>query len=327
MTQPTRLTALLLAVGLALAGCGDDDEASTGSGGSDDAGSDAASTDAEAAEFPVTLETDGGTIEIAEQPDRIVSLSATATEMLFAIDAGDQVVAADDQSNYPDDAPTTDLSGLEPNVEAIAGYEPDLVVTSGDPGDVVAGLDTLGIPTLVHPAAVTLDDTYEQITSLGTATGHADDAAELVAQMEDDIAALVEQVPDRVQALTYYHELDSTLYTVTSETFIGELYALAGLENVADPADDGSAGGYPQLSPEFLVQADPDIIFLADTKCCGQDATTVAARPGWADLTAVTEGNVVELDDDIASRWGPRVVDLLETIVQASEGSPEPVER
>jgi iron complex transport system substrate-binding protein len=247
--------------------------------------------------------------------------------MLFAMDAGDQVVAVDDQSNYPDDAPTTDLSGLEPNVEAIAGYEPDLVVTSGDPGDVVAGLETLGVPTLVHPAATTLDDTYEQITSLGTATGHADEAAELVGQMEDDIAALVEQVPDRVQALTYYHELDSTLFTVTSETFIGELYALAGLENVADPADDGSAGGYPQLSPEFLVQADPDMIFLADTKCCGQDATTVAARPGWADLTAVTEGNVVELDDDIASRWGPRVVDLLETIVQASEGISEPVER
>jgi iron complex transport system substrate-binding protein len=325
MTQPTRLTGLLLAVGLALAGCGDDD-GSTDAVGSDDAGTDAASGDAEA-EFPVTIETDGGTVEIAEQPDRIVSLSATATEMLFAVDAGDQVVAVDDQSNYPDDAPTTDLSGLEPNVEAIAGYEPDLVVTSGDPGDVVAGLETLGVPTLVHPAATTLDDTYEQITSLGTATGHADEAAELVGQMEDDIAALVEQVPDRVQALTYYHELDSTLFTVTSETFIGELYALAGLENVADPADDGSAGGYPQLSPEFLVQADPDIIFLADTKCCGQDATTVAARPGWADLTAVTEGNVVELDDDIASRWGPRVVDLLETIVQASEGSPEPVER
>jgi iron complex transport system substrate-binding protein len=326
MTRHMKAAALALAVGFALAACGDDDgSTSAGSGeGTGDAGG-ANDGAAQSAEFPVTVESAGGTVEIAEQPDRIVSLSATATEMLFAIDAGDQVVAVDDQSNYPDDAPVTDLSGLEPNVEAIAGYEPDLVVTSGDPGDVVAGLETLGVPTLVHPAAATLDDTYDQITSLGTATGHGDDAAEVVEQMEDDIAALVDQVPDHVQALTYYHELDSTLFTVTSETFIGELYELAGFVNVADPADDGTAGGYPQLSPEFLVEADPDVIFLADTKCCGQDATTIASRPGWSGLTAVTEGNVVELDDDIASRWGPRVVDLLETLVDTSMGMTEPV--
>ena len=114
------------------------------------------------------------------------------------------------------------------------------------------------------------------------------------------------------------HELDDTLYTVTSSTFIGEVYTLAGLVNAADPADaDGSAWGYPQLSAEYLLDADPDLIFLADTRCCAQDAETVAARPGWESLTAVETGRIVELDDDVASRWGPRIVDFLRAIVNA----------
>lgn len=319
MNRRSTLPIVALALGLVVAACGDDD-GSDSSGAGDDAAPSESGGDA----YPVFLETEYGTVELAEPPDQIVSLSSTATEVLFAIDAGDQVLAVDDQSNYPADAPITDLSGLEPNVEAIAGYEPDLVVTSGDPGDLVAGLDTLGIPTLVQPAAVTLDDTYEQISQLGVATGNTDEADDLVGQMQADIDALVAEVPERDEPLTYYHELDSTLFTVTSETFIGELYSLVGYENIADPADDGSAGGYPQLSSEFVVQADPDVIFLADTKCCGQNAATLADRPGWGELSAVTEGRVVELDDDIASRWGPRVVDLLDVLASTSAGLEAP---
>jgi cobalamin transport system substrate-binding protein len=122
--------------------------------------------------------------------------------------------------------------------------------------------------------------------------------------------------PDR--PLSYYHELDKNLYSATSKTFIGQLYAQLGMENIADAADkDGS--GYPQLSAEYVVKADPDLIFLADTKCCGQSAKTVAARDGWEQLTAVKSGGVVELDDDIASRWGPRVVDFLKTVAAKVE--------
>jgi iron complex transport system substrate-binding protein len=144
------------------------------------------------------------------------------------------------------------------------------------------------------------------------------EAAAEVDRIRSALEELAASVPERDDPLTYYHEVDDTLYTVTSQTFIGEIYALAGLENVADPADpDGAAGGYPQLSAEFLVDADPDLIFLADTVCCGQTAQTVAARPGWDALSAVQAGRIIELDDDIASRWGPRVVDFLETIVAA----------
>ena len=246
----------------------------------------------------------------------IVSLSPTATEMLFAIGAGGQVVAVDSNSSYPAEAPKTDLSAYQPNIEAIAGYKPDLVVYSDDPGELKAGLDKLSIPLLHQPAATDLDDTYAQLAQLGQATGHADEAGQVAAAMRAEIAKITAAArPER--PLTYYHELDKNLYTATSKTFIGQLYGQLGMKN-ADAADkDGT--GYPQLSAEYVIKADPDLIFLADTKCCGQSARTVAARDGWDELTAVRTGGVVELDDDVASRWGPRVVDFLKTVAAKVE--------
>ena len=244
---------------------------------------------------------------------RIVSISPTATEMVFAIGAGDRVVAVDQFSYYPAEAPVTDLDGWNPNVEAIASYDPDLVLMQAS-GDVAASLGALGIDVWAHDAPVAFEDVYFQIEQLGAVTGQDDEAAALVADMQAQIAELVGAAPD-ASGLSYYHELDNTLYTVTSGTFIGQVYGLFGLTNVADPADaDGSARGYPQLSDEYLVDADPDIIFLADTLCCGQDAQTVAARPGWDQLTAVQTGRIVELNDDVVSRWGPRLVDFIGAI-------------
>jgi iron complex transport system substrate-binding protein len=248
-------------------------------------------------------------------PDRIVSISPTATEMLFAIGAGDQVVAVDDRSNFTPDAPVTDLSGFEPNAEAIAGYRPDLVVLTDDIQDVVAGLTALDVPVLQVPAANTLDDTYRQLSILGTATGHPAEADAVVAKMRGDIQQIAGSVPQRADKLTYYHELDQTLFTVTSDTFIGQIYSLVGLQNVADPA--GKQGGqYPQLSAEFLIDANPDLIFR-------QIPSVVASRPrrslngGVRRLSAVRDGRVIALDDDIASRWGPRVVDFLRVVADA----------
>jgi iron complex transport system substrate-binding protein len=328
MRPPIRrtLVAVLAALALVVAACGDDDD--TGAATSGDAatpttettagGDDDDADDADEGDFPVTVTVDGTETTIEDRPEAIVSLSPTGTEMLFAIGAGDQVVAVDEFSNFPEEAPTTDLSGFDPNLEAIISYEPDLVILSGDRNDVVGGLAAVDVPTIVLSAATTFDDTYAQIELLGVATGNVGDAAEVVGNMQSDIEELVADLPERDEPLTYYHELDDTLYSVTSQTFIGEIYALAGLENVADAAEGAAdAGGYPQLSAEFLVDADPDLIFLADTKCCGQDADTVAARPGWSELSAVQAGNIVELDDDIASRWGPRIVDFLEAIAEA----------
>jgi iron complex transport system substrate-binding protein len=279
--------------------------------GQDGSTSDAAAPAGQGAAFPVTLDSPGGKVVLDQRPERIVSLSPTATEMLFAIGAGGQVVAVDSNSNYPEEAPKTDLSAYQPNIEAIAGYKPDLVVYSDDPGELAAGLGKLGIPALQQPAATRLDDTYAQLDQLGRATGHQAEAGQLTATMRAEIEKIAAARPER--PLTYYHELDKNLYTATSKTFIGQLYGLLGMENIADAADK-EASGYPQLSAEYVIKADPDLIFLADTKCCGQSARTVAARDGWDQLTAVRSGGVVALDDDVASRWGPRVVDFLKTV-------------
>ena len=271
---------------------------------------------AESSDFPVTIEAANGEVTVGARPEQIVSLAPTATEILFAIGAGDQVIAVDEFSNFPEEAPTTDLSGYEPNVEAVAALDPDLVVVSDDLNDIVSALTAIDVPVVHHPAAVTLEDSYAQIEQLGLVTGNPDDAKSLVASIEDDIDRMVASMPELDEPLSYYHELDSSLFSITSETFIGEIYSLVGLENIADQAE-GAETLYPQLSAEHIIDADPDLIFLADTKCCGQSPETVAARPGWGELTAVAQGSVVPLDDDIASRWGPRVVDLLETVVDA----------
>ena len=255
--------------------------------------------------------------------ERIVSLSPTATEILFAVGAGKQVVAADDHSDYPASAPTTKLSASDPSVESIAGYDPDLVILSADGGGVVAQLRKLHISAVVEPAARDLDQAYAQIRDLGRRTGHADRAKEVAHQMETEIHQLVASVPKRAKPLTVFHELDQTLYSATSKTFIGKVYADLGLQNVADAADpNGDRGGYPQLSAERVVQANPDVVFLADTKCCDQDASSFARRPGFSGLRAVRTHHVVGLDDDIASRWGPRVVDFFRAVVRVLRAIP-----
>lgn len=270
------------------------------------------------ASFPVTVTAANGAVTISARPQRIVSLSPTSTEMLFAVDAGKQVVAVDDQSNYPPQAPKTKLSGYQPNVEAIAGYQPDLVVFTGDVKGFESSLAKLQIVALRLPAAKDLDEAYAQIEQLGKATGHPATAAALIDRMRKDVARIVAAAPKLDSAPTFYHELDNTYYSVTSNTFIGKVYSLLGLRNIADPADK-QATGYPQLSAEYIIQADPDLIFLADTKCCQQSAATLAKRAGWSDIAAVEGGHVVELDDDVASRWGPRIVDLLRVVADSLE--------
>ena len=297
------LIAVVAAATLLMTGCAND-EPETGT----------PEPSASAAAYPVTV----GSLTLAARPERIVSLSPTATEMLFAVEAGPQVVAVDDQSTYPPDAPRTDLSGFKPNAEAIAAKNPDLVVLSDDLNKIVDQLTKLKIPTFVTPAAKSLDDTWTEIGQLGRLTGHQNEASALTARMKADIDKIVQSVPARSTPLSYYYELDPTFYSVTSKTFIGSIFARFGLTNVADAADpDGAKGGYPQLSQETLVKANPDMIFLADSKCCKQSAATVKARIGWSDITAVKTGQIVPLDDDIASRWGPRIVDLVQSIANA----------
>ncbi|GGS63971.1 ABC transporter substrate-binding protein [Planobispora rosea] len=307
----TSLAGALLGV-LALAGCGQSSTGGTPQGNATTASGTPSAASPEAGAFPVTVEAGNGSVTIAKRPERIVSLSPSATESLFAIGAGSQVIAVDDQSNHPAEAPKTDLSGFKPNVEAIVEQKPDLVVLANDIEGIVAKLAKLNVPVLLEPAATKLDEAYDQIADLGEATGNSANAQEVVTGMKQKIDEAVAAAP-KDKKLSFYHELDVTPYSVTSTTFIGQVYALFGLTNIADKAPD-LAGGYPKLSAEFIAQADPDLIFLGDTKCCGQNKDTLAKRPGWSGLSAIKNDRVVELDDDIASRWGPRVADLAQQV-------------
>jgi len=297
------------------AACGSSDDAASDAGGSAvttaDTLPDAVAPDP--TDAPPASDAPAG-----EFPVRIVSLSPTATEMMFAIGAGDQIIAVDDQSNYPAEALElpNELSGFEPNVEAIAALEPDLVLIGGDFTGLGAQLDALDIAWWDGPAAMTIDDSYRQIEELGDATGNSEGADALVKEMQAGVDEIVLATPELAEPLTIFHELDPTLFSADSTTFIGELYSLLGLQNIADRAE-GDSGGFPQLNPEFIVSADPDLIFLADTKCCAETVETVAARPGWDAIAAVQNGNVFEMDDDVASRWGPRLVEYLRIVSEA----------
>lgn len=276
----------------------------------------ASARSSDSASFPVTVVASNGKVTVAERPSRIVSLSPTATESLFAIGAGPQVVAVDDQSDFPKSAPKTSLSGFTPNVEAIAAYRPDLVVIAYDPKGLSSALQRLGITVLHQDGAKSFTGAYQQIRQLGLVTGRDASAGRLVSGMKAKIARIVKEARATGRGLSVYHELTPDLYSATSKTFVGQVYSALGLRNIADAAD--SAGfGYPQLSAEYVVSESPDVIVLADTVCCGERPSSVAARPGWNRISAVRSGSIVRIDDSIASRWGPRVVNFFRAMSSA----------
>ncbi|MFM7685800.1 MAG: ABC transporter substrate-binding protein [Actinomycetota bacterium] len=302
----------LAALLLASAACGNDASSSATTAG-------AASSVPDTTLAPSTAPEVTGDSVPAPAAKAIVSLSPTATEMLFAIGAGDQVIAVDDMSNFPAEAlqKPHDLSGFEPNVEAIAALQPDLVILQDT--TIQEQLETAGVTVWVGPAATNFEDVYAQISQLGAATGHEAEANALIdtmkAGIEAAVAAAVAGTPAGAEGATFYHELDPTLYSVTSNTFIGQVYGLFGLKNIADDVEPGN--DYPQLNAEYVVQQNPALIVLADSKCCGESPETVAARPGWGAIAAVQNGDIVVIDDDIASRWGPRLVDFIQTLSAA----------
>jgi iron complex transport system substrate-binding protein len=269
--------------------------------------------------FPVTVHAANGDVVVKARPTHIVSLSPTATEDLFAVGAGPQVIAVDNDSDYPKTAPRTSLSGFTPNAEAIASYKPDLVVVSND-GGIVAALQKLGITVLLEPAADTVAQAYDEIRQLGVATGRVQAAATLVRGLELQLTKLIRSVPRSSRHLKVFHEISPDYYSATSSTFIGRIYKLFGFRNIADAADT-THSGYPKLSGEYILSADPDIVVLSDSVCCSQSAATVAARPGWQQVSAVQHKRVIAVNDSIASRWGPRIVDFARAVAAIAKRS------
>ena len=271
-----------------------------------------------ASTFPVTLNSAGFETTIETQPISLISLSPSATEIIFAIGAGSQVIAVDSLSNFPETAPISELNSFDPNVEAILAFNPDLVVlnlNSMKANEVRDALDKLGVPVLMEQAPDNMDGLYDQIKILGQATGQIENAEKLIEDMKAKRQEILDSV-EGVEPVKIFHELDNTLYSVTSSTFIGSVYKDFGLINIADAAEGADQSGYPQISAEFLVAENPQIIFLADAQY-GESVETVSARPGWPELDAVINGKVIELPADISSRWGPRIIDFYQIVADS----------
>jgi len=244
-------------------------------------------------------------------PKRIISLSPSITEILFSIGAGSQVIAVDSFSNYPPEAPSTSLSSMNPNMESIALYNPDLVILSYDIGDIVKGLNTVGISTILLPAAINFDDIISQINYLGKKTGNSYNASEVSKKMISEMTKL-ENLMNEKKSLKVYHEIDENYYSASSKSFIGNVYNMLNFINIADEVDT-SGTGYPKLSAEYILSSNPE--FIVVTTNDERYVEKLKQRPGWLEINAIKENRYLVLTPDIGSRWGPRIVDFAKEIV------------
>ena len=265
--------------------------------------------------YPLTVKFGGFTTTIPKKPTKIISLSPSATEIFFALGAGPQILAVDSLSNFPTNAPISQISAFEPNVEAVIAKKPDLVLLSVESMKSSQTRDALmkfGIPVLMEKAPLTLKDVYAENTMLARVTDRQAAGLRLNASMAKSIKNIVAKA-DKSTKVRIFHELDDTYYSVTSNTFIGKVYKEFGAINIADAASGADSSGYPQLSAEYLVKSDPQVIFLADAQY-GVTADSVSKRAGWSQISAVKNNKIVELPADIPSRWGPRLVNFYRLI-------------
>ena len=268
--------------------------------------------------YPLTISSGGFKTTITKEPKRIISLSPSATEIFFSIGAGKQILLVDSLSNYPKRAPISDISAFEPNVEAIVGKKPDLVLLSVDSmksTEIRNALIKLNVPVLMEKAPKKLSDVYAEIKVLGKVTNKQARANALAKNMAAEIKSILAKAK-KSSEVRIFHELDDTYYSVTSDTFIGRVYKDFGVINVADAAAGADSYGYPQLSAEYLLKSDPQAIFLADAQY-GVTLDSVAKRAGWSQISAVKNNKVFALTADVPSRWGPRLVDFYRDIAKA----------
>ncbi len=243
---------------------------------------------------------------------RIVSMSPTHTETLFALGLGEFVVAVDSESDFPEAAQAVrrdDLFADSADLGPLLALDPDVVIIGDDPTGLAGRLDASGVASFSGPPATSLADVYAQIRGIATIVGRADLGDDLVASMEASVAATIASLPDRT-GLSYFHEIDPSLVTITPGTFLDSVYGELGLVSIV-PADPS---GFAQLTSDQVVKANPAVVILADFECCAVTAEVLARRPGWSGVAAVSNGAVVELDDYMVGRWGPRVVELVERV-------------
>ncbi len=273
----------------------------------------ATTTSSPSAAFPVTVTgSDSKQLTLNGAPQRIVALAPSFVEVLYAVGAGDSIVAVDQNTDYPAQAAAKPkISGFQPSVEGIAAQTPDLVIITYDPGGLRESLERLSIKVLNLNAPESIKGALDQIELLGRVAGRRDEAAKLIGDMRASIDAITAKLAGVQQGPTIFHEIDSTYYTAGPGSFVDDLYATLKARNIAA----GTGQAYPQISAEAIIQGNPQVIVLADEDA-GESPQTVAARPGWSQIAAVQDHRVYTIDPDIVSRPGPRLVDALQALAK-----------
>jgi iron complex transport system substrate-binding protein len=248
----------------------------------------------------------------------VVSLAPSNTEILFAIGAGKQVVGRDQLSDFPEEAKkVTDIGSTFDalNTEQIVSLKPDLVLAAEiNTPEQVKQLEALGLTVYYLKNPLTLEEMYGNLETVAKLTGHEQETATLIEALKARVAAVDEKIAPISSRPNVFYELDATdpakPFTAGKGTFITQLIDRAGGHNIAADQD-----GYPQMSLEQVVAADPAFIILGDARY-GVSPESIAQRPGWENLSAVKNGQVVPFNDDLVSRPGPRLVDAFEELAK-----------
>jgi iron complex transport system substrate-binding protein len=250
---------------------------------------------------------------------RVVSLSTTHTEIIQTLGGENLLVGIDSFSES--ELPIEKIDAFTVTADELVNLNPDLVIVAFDFNGIIDGLEALNLNYVLLPPARNFDEVYRQIMEIGNLINKSEESIDLVSEMENDVAEIIENFS--AQNVKVFHEIGYTygIYTVNENSFIGEIYNLLGVDNIANFKEDPFGSGYPEFSEEEILMANPNLIIVGHSDYLNKDLST---RVGWEEITAIQSGNLFFLDENLANNWGTNTVDLLNTLSEVTQSQEDP---
>ena len=250
---------------------------------------------------------------------RVVSLSTTHTEIIQTLGGENLLVGIDSFSES--ELPIEKIDAFTVTADELVNLNPDLVIVAFDFNGIIDGLEALNLNYVLLPPARNFDEVYTQIMEIGNLINKSEESIDLVSEMENDVAEIIENFS--AQNVKVFHEIGYTygIYTVNENSFIGEIYNLLGVDNIANFKEDPFGSGYPEFSEEEILMANPNLIIVGHSDYLNKDLST---RVGWEEITAIQSGNLFFLDENLANNWGTNTVDLLNTLSEVTQSQENP---
>ena len=250
---------------------------------------------------------------------RVVSLSTTHTEIIQTLGGENLLVGIDSFSES--ELPIEKIDAFTVTADELVNLNPDLVIVAFDFNGIIDGLEALNLNYALLPPARNFDEVYTQIMEIGNLINKSEESIDLVSEMENDVAEIIENFS--AQNVKVFHEIGYTygIYTVNENSFIGEIYNLLGVDNIANFKEDPFGSGYPEFSEEEILMANPNLIIVGHSDYLNKDLST---RVGWEEITAIQSGNLFFLDENLANNWGTNTVDLLNTLSEVTQSQEDP---